>query len=404
MTHKGILATEIKATLERVAHRVTQGERVLLVQDTTSVDFSHHPATQGMGALENRHCRGFLAHTTLAVSTTGLPLGLINQQVWVRKEEETGKRHQRHKTAFAAKESYKWVKGLAQGVEPQGERTLPVGWQGITVCDREAHILEFFAEVLQQGLGFIVRAAQGRSTTIEGETLFAAVAQQRVQATQTLALKRRPQRKPRQATLAVRYGSVTLRPPRRGLAAQKPITIQVVDVTEPAPPPGEEGVHWLLLTSLPVGTPEQANEVVRFYTYRWLIERFHYILKSGCKLEESQLREEQRIERLLALYTRVAWRLLWMTYLVRQTPDASCTILLDTDEWQALYVRHQRTNQLPHAPPTLHEAVRWIAQLGGFPGRKGDGEPGVKVLWLGWVRLQDIVELWRLLKPTPPPL
>jgi hypothetical protein len=424
------------------------GGRVLLVQDTTSFDFTHHPATQGLGRLEYEHLRGFLAHTTLAVNGEGLPLGIVAQKVWVRPVEEAGSRHKRHTTPFAEKESYKWVEGVADKffVElPEPPR--PDSY--ITVCDREAHIYDFLDHVLARGMGFIVRAAQGRSRvisvppagegeeetleeetleektleektleqeTLEEETLeektlepaqveaeareraleleplSAAVARQPVQAHVTLLLKRRPERKARTAEMELRYGSLTLARPRRSESRQESLTVQVVELLEVHPPKESEAVHWLLVTSLPVSTPEEAAWVARAYSYRWLIERFHYILKSGYKLEESQLRSVAALERLLAVFTRVAWRLLEMTYCARIRPDVPCTVVLSEDEWQVLYIYRHRTRKMPDKPPTLREAVYWIAAMGGFLARKGDGEPGVKVLWRGWTKLMTVVE------------
>lgn len=390
VTHEAIIEGQRQATLKRLHGE----ELVLLVQDSTSFDFSHHAAAQGMGTLENEYCHGFLAHSTLAVSRSGVPLGLMEQQVWVRPEEETGKRHQRHTTPFAQKESYKWVMGLPE--QAAGER-LP--W--VTVCDREAHIYEFLDEVLEQGGDFIVRASQGRSFTEEGDDLFTHITQQTPQHRYDLSLKRRPDREARLAHVELRFGSVTLKRPKRADSQRQTLTLQIVDVFEPHPPAGEAVVHWLVLTSLPTHTVAQAQQIVSWYTYRWLIERFHYVLKSGCKLEERQLRQEKRLERLLAVYSLVAWKLLWLTYLARQTPDVACTVSLQTAEWQALYAFIHRTQRLPPSPPTLHQAVRWIAQLGGFLGRKGDGEPGVKVLWRGWTRFQDIIDTWSISHPSP---
>jgi len=135
---------------------------------------------------------------------------------------------------------------------------------------------------------------------------------------------------------------------------------------------------------------------VQWYSYRWLIERYHYVLKSGCGIEKLQLETAHRIEMALATYSIVAWRLLWLTYLARCQPDTSCEQVLEPHEWQVLYatLHHQL---YPHkAPPTLADVVNWIAQLGGFLGRKHDGSPGVKVLWRGLTRLHDLVEGWQL--------
>jgi hypothetical protein len=226
-----------------------------------------------------------------------------------------------------------------------------------------------------------------------------AVAGQAVQAHFSLPLKRRPDREARTAQLALRFGTVRLRRPKRADTDAPSLTVSVVDVQETEPPDGEKAVHWLLLTALPVQSAAEAVQITTWYSYRWLIERLHYVLKSGCKLEESQLRQEVRLERLLAVYTLVAWRILWLTYQARQTPDAPCTVALQTHEWQALYLFTHKQRRLPKQPPALRQAVRWIAQLGGFLGRKGDGDPGVKVLWRGWTRLQDIAATFTLLQP-----
>jgi hypothetical protein len=320
-----------------------------------------------------------------------VPLGLLEQQVWVRRDEESGKRHQRHQHPFEEKESYKWVKGLPKAVE---------GAPGyVVVCDAEAHIYEFLAEMAAQTMDFIVRAADARGFTQEGQALFAAIAQQAVQQRFTLSLKHHPDRQGRQAELELRFSPITLKHPQRAPVERESLTLFVVDVVEAHPPAGEAAVHWLLLTSLPVQTIQQAQQITLWYSYRWLVERFHYVLKSGCKLEESQLRQVAGLQRLLALYSLVAWKLLWLTYQARQTPEVACTVALQPVEWQALYAFIHRHQKVPDTPPSLRQAVRWIAQLGGFLARKGDGEPGVKVLWRGWTRLQDIVETWSIFHP-----
>ncbi len=384
-----IIAQQRSATLERV-----QGEaRVLLLEDTTSYNFSQRPATVGLGPLENESCRGFLAHSTLAVSEAGVPLGVIEQVVWARSE---GARSDRHQRAFEDKESYKWVQALPDAAT---QAALP---EAIVVSDRESHIYEYLDELLERGLGFVIRAMQGRGFTLDDQDVFAALSLQPVQARLSLSLPRRPDREARQAEVEVRFSALTLKRPRRSTARRESLMLYALEVSEPQPPPGETPVHWLLLTSLPVESLDLAQTVIRYYTYRWLIERFHFVLKSGCKLEERQLREVTRLERLLAVFSQVAWQLLWLTYQARLDPDAPCTVVLQPHEWQALYAFHHRSQHLPPQPPSLHQATRWIAQLGGFLARKGDGEPGVKVLWRGWTRLQDIADTWSLLHPPLP--
>jgi hypothetical protein len=386
-----IIAGQRAACVERI--KASAEEIVLLLQDSSSFNFSHHPATTGMGPLENEHMSGFWTHNTLAVSTEGVPLGVWDQQVWVRDVEQTGKSKQRHERPFEDKESYKWAQGL-----PDVKVATRLS-QIVTVCDREAHIYEFFDVVLKAEAHFLVRASQGRSFTEDGVAVFAEVAEWPVQEAYPLELKRRPGRPARTAQVELRFGTLTLKQPHRADTGRETVPVQLVEVLEPAPPPGQEAVHWLLITSLPVNTLAQAQQMVEWYTYRWLIERLHYVLKSGCKLEDRQLHTQVRLERLLAVFNLVAWRLLWLTYQARQTPEASCLVALTEEEAQVLYAHHHQTTRVPDTLPTLHEATRWIAQLGGFLGRKGDGEPGVKVLWRGWMRLQDKIDTWRLFHP-----
>ena len=148
------------------------------------------------------------------------------------------------------------------------------------------------------------------------------------------------------------------------------------------------------MTTWQISSFEQACQLIEYYTRRWLIERFHFVLKSGCALEQRQLKQEFRLERFLLIANVVAWRLLWLTYLSRLDPELPCTVALEDHEWQALYCFIHKTPLAPDRPPTIQQALRWIAQLGGFLGRKSDGEPGVKVLWRGWRRLFDIVQSW----------
>jgi hypothetical protein len=219
----------------------------------------------------------------------------------------------------------------------------------------------------------------------------------------TVELKRKDDQPARQATLTVRHASLDIQPPRhhKQRKALLAIRVGVILVKEHEPPAGVSPVCWLLLTTLGVESFQEAVQCVVFYNLRWLIERYHYVLKSGCAVEELQLEEAQRLMRAVATYCIVAWRLLWLSYEARKNPDAPCDGVLETHEWQSLYCMVHKTPTPPDKPPTLREAVRMIAQLGGFLGRKHDGEPGVKVIWRGLRRLADIAETWRLLRPGP---
>ena len=159
---------------------------------------------------------------------------------------------------------------------------------------------------------------------------------------------------------------------------------------------GHEPIEWLLLTNTLVSNFEDALRVVEWYCCRWQIEVFHKIIKSGCRVEDCLLQTADRLKNYIALMSVIAWRLHWLTYINRTEPDLPCTAILATVEWQALYMRIHKTTKFPKVPPSTHHAIRWIAQLGGFLGRKSDGEPGVTAIWRGWQRLQDLADTWAI--------
>jgi hypothetical protein len=175
------------------------------------------------------------------------------------------------------------------------------------------------------------------------------------------------------------------------------VSVTAVWVIEPNPPVETEPLAWMLLTTLPVTTPAQAHEVVDWYCCRWDIEVWHKVLKSTCKIEERQLETAQRLHRCLALTSVVAWRILFATRLARAQPDLPCTDLLATHEWQALACRMLKSPTPPPDPPSRRQAVRWIAQLGGFPARASDSDPGPITLARGFLRLAELSALFHIL-------
>lgn len=397
ITHAGIISIARETTQQRIA--AVEEPAILAVQDTTEFNFAGRPALSGLGVLSDNQTPGFMAHTTLAVGVDGVPLGVLDQQVWFR-PVATAKVANPHQTLpITEKERFKWVQGL--------NGALPASKAVITVCDREGDVYELFQYAHDVEQHFIVRATRDRCLE-NAPTVKKHLAQIPVSQTYTIPVRRQDNRPAREARVELRMTSVTIKPPKNRTKSQQviplePLTVQVVEVVEVNPPSNvTQPIHWILLTTLAVNHLEDAQRIVRYYGYRWLIERFHYVLKSGsCHFEDSQLRSVEALHRLLGVCSQVAWRLLWLTYQARLTPDADCTIALSTVEWQALMAFATKSATPPEHPPSLREAVRAIAKLGGFIGRKSDGEPGVKVLWRGWLRLQDIVETWTLIHSAP---
>lgn len=418
----------IEALAQATARRCEGRPLLLAVQDTTSLDYTSHRDTSGLGPLEHSAHRGLFVHSTLAVDPRGgVPLGLLGQETWARpSESRVAKGESRKALPVEAKESAHWLVGLKQGEKRLG--SAGGSTRVLTVADREADVYELFALAHLLQADWLIRARHDRKLAGDEGQLLQAVERAPIRVCTFVDLVRTDERAARRAKLTVRLAEVVLVPPRRpvGALAQwwqahpevehlaperlTPVRVGVVLVDEVAAPEGEKPLRWLLLTSLAVKTAEEALAVIGYYRLRWLVERYHFVLKSGCQIERLQLETAERLRRALAVYSEVAWRLLWLTYQARTTPAALWTTvttdravpagLADLD-WRLIWLAVSPKVALPDTPPELRTVVRMIARLGGFLGRKGDGEPGVKTLWRGLRRLDDLVAGYRLFSKHP---
>jgi len=386
--------------IESTQDRIRKEKVVLAVQDTTSLNYSTHPATQDLGPIGSQRdgIIGLMVHDTMAFSVEGTPLGLLDVQCWARDGEEFGKKHQRKQRPIHKKESVKWLDSYwhVHQVQQQCPETMVV-----SVGDREADIYELFCLAVEQSAGpkLLVRAEQDRLLAEGQGHLWAALQQQPAAGSQQLHVPRRQQRAARQAQLEIRFAEVTLRPPC-GKAEYGPVTLWAVLAKETNAPAGVEALEWMLLTTCPVATMEDAIEKLNWYAKRWCIEIYHRTLKSGCKIEERQLGSADRIEACLAIDMVVAWRVYHLTKLGREVPHIPCTVFFEEAEWIALTAFITKNPVTPAEPPSLRQAMHMVASLGGFLGRKGDGEPGTKSLWLGLQRLDDITATAKIYNPN----
>jgi hypothetical protein len=392
--------------VRQIRQRALAAGRVLAIQDTTELDFTSHKKMSGRGPIgsahaDNCHQWGFELHTSLAATADGVTLGVLDHRMWARDPKTLGKSQQWRQRDLQDKESYKWRRALRIT-----QRRLPPEVDVLMIGDSEADMYPLLATPRRAGCDVLVRSVHDRraSETEEAQKGLISHALQRAPIAGYYEVPvRRPQEAipVRVACVAVRYTSVVLHPPAYyAKGTYPPIHIQVVEAQEVEAPPGCEPLHWVLLTSLPVESLADAMECVRLYSLRWLIERYHFILKSGYGIERLQLSCQERLQRAMVVYSVVAWRVLALTYQARVEPEAPCSLVLETEQWQALYCRVHRTQIPPQEPPTLQEAVLWIAKLGGFLGRKGDGQPGVKTLWRGMLLLDEVVQTYRIFHPT----
>jgi hypothetical protein len=363
-TMHALLQPHYRATEARVSKEAI----VLAVQDSTSLDYTTHRATEGLGAIGSwpQGPQGLHLHSTLAFGEQGTPLGFLDVQCWARDRAAFGKKQLRHQLPIEDKESYKWLKSYRALAAVQArcpDTTL------VSVGDREADLYELFAEATSHPAG------------------------------PKLQLPRQGSRAAREAQLAIRYAAVSLLAPA-GHKGAPAIALWAVYAQERQAPEGVKPLEWLLLTTLPVTSFEHACEKLLWYTRRWGIEVLHRTLKSGCRIEQRQLGHADRLEACLAIDLVVAWRIYHLNKLGREHPEAACTLYFEDAEWKALMMFTTQNPVPPTKPPSLREAIRRVASLGGFLGRKGDGEPGTQTLWLGLQRLDDITAAISLMMRT----
>lgn len=391
----------LKGHVEATAQRVGKHQVVLAVQDTTTLNYTAHPGTAGLGPINTKSDQavGLILHDTMAFSSEGTPLGLLDVQCWARDPEEAGKKAQRKERPIEQKESVKWLRSYRALAEVQQlcpHTTL------VSVGDREADLHELFHEAQQTPSGpkLLVRAERTRQRQVEAaeaeahEYLWEKMPAEPVAGHQEVHIPRNGSRAARTAKLEVRSASVTLRPPKDKELADVPMWAVYAREVD-SPPEVTSPLQWMLLTTVAVSSFAQAVERLRWYALRWGIEVYHRVIKSGCRIEDRQLNSADRIESCLAIDLVVAWRIYWLTKQSRETPDIPCDVVLKEDEWKVLYAS-VRDEPPPSEPPSLRDAVRMIAKLGGFLGRKSDGDPGTTTLWRGLVRLDNIVIGYRI--------
>lgn len=386
---EGVLAPHFQRTLERMSEH----QRVFAIQDTTYLDYTDHPSTQGLGSIGTKSQKrmGFVKHTTLMVSESGVPLGCLTDKVWVR--DGFGAKDHKSKR-LEEKESYRWIEALSAV-----KSVMPEGVEVIFVSDRESDIYEFFVEAGE--MAFVIRAAQDRCVDASVGKLSELVRCQEVAGEFRAEVARCGNQPACEAMVSVRFTEARLCPPRHrasGTEALEPVDVSVIWVVESDPPESVAPLEWLLITNIEVSTFSDALQRIDWYKQRWQIEVYFKVLKSGTKVEQVRLATKDRLLRYIALLCVIAWRLYWLTMINRHIPDADCTHVLHDLEWKALYCMTHKTQVLPKKIPSVSEVVIWIAKLGGFLGRKSDGNPGVMVLWRGWQRLNDISNAFVIFK------
>jgi Transposase DNA-binding len=392
---------------EQTRAAMRKPQRVLLIQDTTEVDYQQHPTTTGLGPIGNGTHHGFLLQTVLAVLPESREvLGIGHQEPFLR--QPAPKEETKRERLGRARESQVWERSVQVLGGP------PPGVQWIHVGDRYSEMFPFLALCRQQHCDLVVRAAQDRRVDLlvkqaeasvpkrshprrspeqevasKPQHLFGVVRGWSAVGKQELDLPATKQRRARQAQVVISYGALRLLPPEERQASHpNPLVVWVVHGWEPQPPAGVEPLEWVLLTSIPIQTVEQAWERVDWSRARWIVEDYHQGLKTGCRIEQRQVQSYEGLRRLLGLLAPSAVRLLQLRAAARQSPAQPVVEVLPADVVQVVAT----LAQVPAAELTTQQCWYTIAGYAGYLARKGDGPPGWKTLWKGWLYIQALLE------------
>ena len=388
------------------AETVAEHDVVLCVGDTTFLDYGSIKAkTEGYGPI-GKGGNGLILHSALAIEPqNGESLGLLWQKLWNReskpkpsvhetptqkKQRQAQARIEARNRPFEQKESYKWVEALSTVESLVSHHT-----RVIHVFDREGDITEVFDKIRQlQHTGILVRAAHNRRIDSDSERLWSKLLAQPISFEQEIELPQTRQRSARKTKLAVRFCPLNLRTPYR-FDNRDPLPVYAVYATEIDCPEGETLIEWMLLTTEVVADIQTASIILRWYTYRWRVEEYHKIFKSGCQVEKYRLAADG-MKTLIGFLSVIAVELLRLTYLHRTQPLALAIEILNPLKLKILKAKSPKPPQVL----TVSWAVEAVARLGGYLEHRSKTPIGIQVLWRGWLKLHDLCEGWQLAKDT----
>jgi hypothetical protein len=331
---------------------------------------------------------GILMHSSLAVTTEGLPLGLTAIKFWSRKKfkgtNALKKRINPTRVPIEEKESIRWLENLRQSTA-----LLAVPRQCVHIGDRESDIYELFCAAQEAGTQFLLRTCVDRLAGDGEHTIATEMAEVNCKGLHRIEVRDR-HGNTSEATLELRFRRILVQPPLYKQGRYPALELTVLHATERGKPGDREAIDWKLITNLPVTSRAAAIEKLQWYALRWKIEVFHKILKSGCQAEQSKLRTAERLVNLLAIFCILSWRIFWMTMLARSTHHAKATLAFTPLEIDILNRLARERHADTTRSPTLQSCLIQLARLGGYLNRASDPPPGHIVTWRGMSRLTDI--------------
>lgn len=379
-----------KAIASYGATQLCGHNKILVAHDMSIISYNDLKA-EGLGYVGEG--QGVLCYSSLAINDAGIPLSLLYQHTWTRDMEQKGKSRRRKETLFENKESNNWYKGITE-VNAQ----LGAGIHKIHIADREADIYELFFCAYEESTDLLVRACRNRQIS-DNSDLWKTVAALPAAAELDLEIPDKTGKKKVSVGVEVRYSQIEILRPLSSKNKYESVEMTAIEIKQKGfnKDDQQEPLHWKLLTTLPVDSVAASLQCVKWYCYRWLIERFHYVLKSGTQIEQLQLKKASSLQKAIHLYSIAAMRIMLLVYESRQAPYVSCEVALTREQWSVLYMMIHKNADLPDKPPALQDAVKWIGRLGGHLGRKSDGPPGLKTVWLGYQRICDAANIYQIM-------
>jgi hypothetical protein len=393
-----ILSGHFQATRERFS--AAQGkDPILVLHDTTEFSYQRERTSpiglltsaymwqDGKGRPRLHTLCGLLMHSSLAITTEGVPLGLAAVKFWTRSKfkgcNALKKKINPTRVPIEQKESIRWLENLKQSTVllADGQRCVHIG-------DRESDIYEFFCAAQAAGTHFLVRTCVDRLAGDGRHTIADEMKEVRIQGLHRVQVRNK-KGDVSEAVLEIRYRRIQVLP-SRGKQKHPPLRLTVLHVEERGKPQGREKIHWKLMTDLPVASRQDALEKIRWYALRWKLETFHKILKSGCRAEEAKLRTAERLVNLIAVLCILGWRIFWMTMINRSVQATPPTLAFTGLELRLLDQLVTDEKDTRSRPKPLSAYLTKLARLGGYLARANDSPPGNMVMWRGISRLTDI--------------
>ncbi len=378
VSHKKIQMTH----RAKVRNDATSDEVILFPQDTSEIDYTNLKGTKGTGFIGNHNNKGFMLHSCLSVRPNKLNpevIGLANQIIWHRKEKSLNKNETRNDRNKRPKESDIWLKNLKNIGAP------PEGCTWVSVGDRANDIYEYFLGAKKLGWESVVRASQDRTVTINEKQTYILQHMRSLpsKGTKTIKIRQDKDTKEKEVELNVTWETtVTLHAPSRLSKKTPSVSLSVIRCWN-----DEEGIEWILYSSIPINNIEEACEKIDWYVCRWIIEEYHKCIKTGCRIEKRQFENGKALENLIGILSIIGLLMLRLRNIARNYSERLASEVVDND---ALRIVEKRFNLGSNI--TIGLFWKSVARLGGFLGRKNDGEPGWQTLWEGWLRLLDM--LW----------